>query len=143
MVSRRGVLASVAVWLTVVAAGAAGQGQEQTPPMSDGVRKHLEEARARLKLTDEQRAKAEPIVRAGIEKRLAILKQHGLVDENGQRTGHKPRPRALRGIRNELQDVQKGVTTQLSAILTPEQMAEYKKMQEELRDELRDRARSR
>lgn len=141
MVSRRRALAGVAVWLTMMAAGAAGQ--EQAPPMREGARKQLEEAQARLKLTDDQRTKVEPILRAGIERRLAILKQHGLVDENGQRTGTKPKPRQMRGIRDELQDVQKDVASQLSAVLTPEQMTEYRKLQDEKRDELRERARNR
>lgn len=102
---------------------------------------HLREVATRLALTDQQRTEVEPIVRAGFERRIAILKRYGVVDANGQRTGQTPRLRQARKLRGELEDVQKDVVKQLEPILSKTQLEEFRAIQQEARDAVRERAR--
>jgi hypothetical protein len=113
----------------------------QSPRLDDQVRSQLEEAIGRLELTEAQKEKVRPILRTGIEQRLAIFSKHGLIDEEGRRAGSAPSLRELRAIRGELDTVQAGVTQQLTAVLTANQMDQYRKIQDEVRETLRQRVR--
>ena len=115
----------------------------QSPGMNEQVRAQIEAAKTRLALTDAQRAKVEPIIRTGIERRMAIFKKYGLVDDSGRRTASNPPPQQLQGIRGELESAQADIVKQLNPILTPKQMEEYRKIQTEVRDGLRERAEGR
>jgi hypothetical protein len=115
----------------------------QPEGMRERVTAQVEAAKARLALTDAQREQATPIIRGGIERRMQILKKHGLVGDDGRPTGEKPSLRDVRGIRRAFDDVHDDVVAQLEPILTPQQMDEYRKIQQEAKDALLEKARER
>ena len=94
----------------------------------------------RLKLTEEQIAAAGPIVRVGAVRQLEVLRKYGIEDLSG--LGNKRLGlRTARKLGREL-DVVRGETADaLAAILTDEQMATYREMQDERRREIRKRIR--
>ena len=104
----------------------------------------LAETKARLDLTDEQIEQITPILEAGFDAQMAVLDKHGIdlqdrTDGEHERIGF----RAMRALRGDLQEVRADTLEQLGDVLTDEQMAEYKKIQEERRAELRERIRER
>lgn len=121
-------------------AGAAAQ-QSAPPALPPQAAAQLEEARSRLALTEEQRTLAEPILRAGVERRMAILRKYGLIDADGRRTEQRPSMREARKLRGELDDVRDDTVRRLERVLTKAQVEEYKKLQSEMRDAARERMR--
>jgi hypothetical protein len=120
--------------------GAAAK-QSAPPALPPQATAQLEEARTRLALTEDQRTLAEPILRAGVERRMAMLRKYGLVDADGRRTGQRPSLREARKLRGELDDVRDDTVRRLERVLTTAQIEEYKKLQNEMRDAARDRVR--
>ena len=121
----------------------------QDPPMEvDEARleefaERLAEVRERLALTDEQIEEMEPILAAGLEKRLKILEEHGI--DISDRSGERERPnlRQLRRLGRALEESREETTQQLAGILSEEQLEEFKKVQEEWAAALRERVRGR
>ncbi|MEL7489823.1 MAG: Spy/CpxP family protein refolding chaperone [Pseudomonadota bacterium] len=111
------------------------QREEAAAKMEERIRETAE----RLDLTEEQKPQVEAILREGIEKRESILKDAGF--KEGERP--KMRPRQMRKLRGDLQEVSEETTEKLSAVLTDEQMTEYAKIQDERREEMRVRIQGR
>jgi hypothetical protein len=134
------VRAAIVVAGMLLGRGVAAQEAEplQLPPHAAA---QLEEARTRLALTEEQRTLAEPILRDGVERRVAILKKYGLLDADGRRTETRPSMREARKLRGELDDVRDDTVRRLERVLTKAQIEEYKKLQSEMRDAARERLR--
>ena len=95
------------------------------------IAERIETAKERLNLTDEQIPQVEEILRESAEKRRAVLEKYDL--GGGKKLGF----REMRKLKSELEPIRKETTASLSAVLTPEQLAEYEKMQEEQRAEFR------
>jgi hypothetical protein len=96
----------------------------------------LEEIRGRLNLSEEQRAAAEPILRASFERRAALVQE-------ARAGGDRPGLRELRRLRGELDAISEETDAQLAPILTRAQAAEWSAIQAELREEARERFRER
>ena len=127
-----------AIMVGLAASGVCAQKAE----MYETVKGHIEAAKVRLELSDADAEKAEPVIRAGVERRLAILEKHGLINDAGQSTNVKPPANEMKTIGNELEDAQKDIVEQLSAILSKKQVDEYKKLQDEAREQIRERFRN-
>jgi hypothetical protein len=135
-------LACAAAMVIALLPGTGGAARQSAPPaLPPQAAAQLEEARTRLALSEEQRTLAEPILRAGIERRMAILRKHGLVDADGRRTEQRPSLREARKLRGELDDVRDDTVRRLERVLTKAQVEEYKKLQSEMRDAARERMR--
>ena len=93
----------------------------------------LQSTIARLNLTEAQKTVARPIVEAGIRERLQILLEAGF--ERGQ----KPSLLQLLKVRRPIKESQARTEAQLSDILAPDQMEEYRKIVEETREQMRAR----
>lgn len=139
-------LAAVAVWgvsaMTAPALpGAEGAGGEDR---TGQVERRIGEARERLALTGEQAAAVAPILKAGAESQAVVLKKHGI--DPGARDGRGNAPRlglrALRQLRREMDAVRAETVEKLAQVLGGEQVAEYKKIQDENRREMRRRIRA-
>jgi hypothetical protein len=102
------------------------------------IEQRLAEIRTRLELSPEQEATLKPILRDSFEKRMALLKDSGLT-ENGQR----PDRQQMRALRDEMARLRKDTEAQVDTVLDERQMAEFRKIQDEMRDQLRERARER
>ena len=130
-------LAIVAIGITPATAAAEDDHAAQ-------LEERLAETKARLGLTDEQIEQITPILEAGFEAQMAVLDRHG-IDLEDRGTGESERIgfRAMRALRGDLQEVRADTLEELGDVLTDEQMAEYRKIQEERRAELRERIRER
>ena len=94
----------------------------------------------RLNLTDEQSEKFEPIILYQWEKRLAVMKKHG-INRDSSLSEKKIGLRQLRAVKKEIDKINKEIEKQLANILSKEQMDEYNNIQEEKRVEMRMRLR--
>lgn len=111
------------------------------------LQERLEEAKARLKLTDEQTEQIRPIFRAGLEKQMAVLEKHGIDLRGGggarRGTPSQQRLRELRALGDDLEAVRKETRKQLKDVLSKEQFKEFRKIQEEGREAMRQAIRER
>ena len=135
------VLAIAAVGLLAMPGHADEAGDAKPDEMPAEVEQRIEEIRDRLALTDEQKEAAAPILEAGIEKQRSIMEKFG-VDPTAR--GERPRLglRDARKMRGEMDAVREDTLELLAEVLTPEQIEEYKKIQEEARGKMRGRMRA-
>jgi hypothetical protein len=94
----------------------------------------------RLNLTEEQSEKFEPIILYQWEKRLAVMKKHGISRESNL-SKKKIGFRQLREIKKDMDKINKDIEKKLIKVLNKDQLVEYKKIQEENRIEMRARLR--
>ena len=131
------------VWCTAPAAGnvstALGQEESRTEQLEE-LRQRLEEARTRLDLTVEQ---VRPILRAGLEARLGVLREHGIDLRDRSGGANRLRFRQLRRLQRDLNAVRDRTLEDLDEVLTDEQPETYKEIQEENRQAMRKRLRQR
>ncbi|MGF1456989.1 MAG: Spy/CpxP family protein refolding chaperone [Alphaproteobacteria bacterium] len=97
------------------------------------------DAADRLKLTDEQKPKVEDILMESTEKRKAVLDRYGV------KQGEKPNLnlRQMRSLRGEMETIRQDTLEKMGGVLTAEQLAEFEKIQNEMREQLREQMRSR
>lgn len=105
----------------------------------------IEQTRKRLNLTDEQIVRIEPILESNFEATMLVLENHGIEFDPDVPREQRERPgfRKMRAISRDLQAVREETAAEMAEVLTDEQMAEYRKIQEERRAELRERIRAR
>ena len=94
----------------------------------------------RLNLTEEQSEKFEPIILYQLEKRMAVMKKHGISRESNL-SKKKIGFRQLREIKKDMDKINKEIEKKLIKVLNKDQLVEYKKIQEENRIEMRARLR--
>ena len=94
----------------------------------------------RLNLTEEQSEKFEPIILYQWEKRMAVMKKHGISRESNL-SKKKIGFRQLREIKKDMDKINKEIEKKLIKVLNKDQLVEYKKIQEENRIEMRARLR--
>ena len=94
----------------------------------------------RLNLTKEQSEKFEPIILYQWEKRMAVMKKHGISHESNL-SKKKISFRQLREIKKDMDKINKEIEKKLIKVLNKDQLVEYKKIQEENRIEMRARLR--
>ena len=94
----------------------------------------------RLNLTKEQSEKFEPIILYQWEKRMAVMKKHGISRESNL-SKKKISFRQLREIKKDMDKINKDIEKKLIKVLNKDQLVEYKKIQEENRIEMRARLR--
>ena len=121
-----------AVVLTTVSASALVTLDEQAEA-AQKVQQRVEATIERLDLTDEQRPEIEAILTESTEKRLAILGSYGV------QPGSRPdlNRRKMMTMRKEVSAVSDDTMAKLKGVLTEDQLAEYKKVQQEQRDAMR------
>ena len=140
--------ASALALLLFAAAPGVGTAQQPGGEQLAQLQERLEAAKARLKLTTEQTEQVRPILRAGMEKQMAVLEEHGidLRGGGGAAQGRGAPRRSLEQLRapgDDLEVVRKETRKELKDVLTKEQFKEFKKMQEEGREAMRERIRER
>jgi Spy/CpxP family protein refolding chaperone len=90
-------------------------------------RERLAQIQSRLKLTPEQTEKLKPIVQKEVEELRAVRDKHA---SDTSRRGKMNMLREMKGVQEKYQD-------QIAAVLTPEQMNEWKKIKEERKQEMK------
>tara|TARA_B100002019_G_scaffold73979_2_gene63953 strand:+ start:675 stop:1073 length:399 start_codon:yes stop_codon:yes gene_type:complete len=94
----------------------------------------------RLNLTEEQSEKFEPIILYQWEKRMAVMKKHGISRESNL-SKKKIGFRQLREIKKDMDKINKEIEKKLVKVLNKDQLVEYKKILEEKHIEMRARLR--
>ena len=94
----------------------------------------------RLNLTEEQSEKFEPIILYQWEKRIAVMKKHGISRESNL-SKKKIGFRQLREIKKDMDKINKEIEKKLVKVLNKDQLVEYKKILEEKHIEMRARLR--
>ena len=94
----------------------------------------------RLNLTEEQSEEFEPIILYQWEKRMAVMKKHGISRESNL-SKKKIGFRQLREIKKDMDKINKEIEKKLIKVLSKDQLVEYNKIQEENRIEMRARLR--
>lgn len=94
----------------------------------------------RLNLTEEQSEKFEPIILYQWEKRMAVMKKHGISRESNL-SKKKIGFRQLREIKKDMDKINKEIEKKLIKVLNKDQLVEYKKILEEKHIEMRVRLR--
>lgn len=104
--------------------------------------KLIEKIGTKLGLAGEQMAQVKPILEHHFTTQMAILNKHGIRIGN-QKGNKRPGFRALRALRNDMEQHKAKTMKQLSSILSKEQMAEFENMQAEQKQRMREHFRSR
>ena len=137
-------LCALALAASMAVAPAVLHGDEAADPERvEQLEQRIAEIRERLALTGEQEEAIAPILKAGLEAQMAVMEKHGF-DPEARADGVKrrrPGLRAARQLRRELDAVRADTVESLSEVLTPEQIEEYRKIQEESRQEMSRRLR--
>ena len=138
------------VWSGSPATGTAttaAQEADRAEQLDDGqleqLQQRLEEARARLNLSDDQVEQVKPILRAGFEALLEVFQEHGIDLEDRSGGGDRLRFRQLRSLQRDLNAVREQTVEDLGDVLNDEQIETYKEIQEESREAMRERLRQR
>jgi hypothetical protein len=106
------------------------------------LKERMQEAQARLNLSDAQIAQMTPIVERTMQAQKEIMARYGVDPENLGASGRQRSPREMRAMNQEMEVVQSDTRAALEPILSDAQMAEYQRMQEERKAEMRERVRS-
>jgi len=102
----------------------------------------MQEAQARLNLSDAQIDQMAPIMERAMQAQKDIMARYGMDPESRNGSGNRPGLRAMRAMKQEIAVVRSDTRAALEPILSDGQMAEFQRMQEERKDEMRDRVRS-
>ncbi|MYA41115.1 MAG: hypothetical protein F4Z31_05125 [Gemmatimonadetes bacterium] len=137
-------MASAAVALTATAASAQEPGDDER--MAE-LQQRLDEARERLKLSDEQIEQLLPVLTENFDSTRVVLEKHGINLQSLAEGGSNRRfnLRQLRALSGDLDEVREAMFKKIEELgfLSDEQFAEFKKIQEEQRAALRERLRAR
>ena len=137
------VLAAIGILFIAVPAPAADAADASESQLSSEQQARLDarldEIRTRLDLSDDQRERLEPLLRKDLERRVEVLRKHGMTREPDAR----PSARQMRAARRDLKLAREQTEAEMKQILDERQFDEYRKIQQEARDEMRERVRSR
>jgi len=125
-----------ALWVTLTfAALPAVQAEENQAAMFE---ERIAETTARLNLSDEQVEQLTPILRSGFELQMALLKKHDIdFQHKNSDIQAKLGFRDSRKLRKEMKTIRANTSDEVEKILSEEQFAKYKEIQEERQKEMR------
>ncbi len=103
--------------------------------------KWAEDIGAKLGLTSEQVGQLTPVLKEHMDAQMAVLEKHG-IDIGGSGERKRLRFRALRALRNDLDEVSENTSKRLSGILSEAQLNQFEQMQQAQREQLREIIRS-
>ena len=125
--------------ITMVLAGPLVSANEDRAAQLEG---RMQEAKARLNLSDAQIDQMAPIMEDAMATQKDILARYGIDPENRNGSGSRPGLRQLRAMKQEMAVVRSDTRAALEPILSEAQMAEFQRMQEERKSQMRERMRS-
>ena len=131
-----------ALWMALaIAALPAVQAEEDRAAQFE---EQLAETKARLNLSDEQIEQLTPILRSGFEAQMAVLKENG-IDLQNEDPGSREKLgfRDARKLRKDMKAVRANTSDEVEKILSDEQFAEYKEIQDERQKKMREKIKAR
>jgi Spy/CpxP family protein refolding chaperone len=102
----------------------------------------MQEAQARLNLSDAQIDQMAPIMERAMQAQKDIMARYGMDPEDRNGSGSRPGLREMRAMKQEMAVVRSDTRAALEPILSDAQMAEFQRMQEERKAQMRERVRS-
>ena len=107
------------------------------------IQRQLQDTRTRLDLTDAQFERVRPILQAGVEARLEVLREYGIDLRDGPESTGRLGFFQARRLRRDLNGVQERTMDGLDDVLTAAQLEAYEELQAERREAMRERLRQR
>ncbi|MEM1093534.1 MAG: hypothetical protein AAGJ10_02940 [Bacteroidota bacterium] len=89
-----------------------------------------------LSLTEAQRETVRPIMTSAFAERLVVMEKHG-VNPAQMQSGKRPGLRTLRRMKKDMDALNKATEEELEAVLTEEQMAQWRTIEKERQDRMR------
>ncbi len=133
-----GLIVSILLVGLMVPAPSNAQQPQATEEQIDRFLQALDDARARLQLTDAQSAEMEPILIEQLQAQAEILKDYGFSRESRPRLSFRQRIELGRTLKR----TREPFTARVQEVLDEDQFEEYLKMQDETRKRLRQRVQS-
>ena len=134
----RSLLATVSLIALMLASPISTANEDRTAELKE----RMQEAQARLNLSDTQVDQMAPIVERAMQAQKAIMARYGIDPANRGGSGRQPSPREMRSMNQEMEVVRSDTRAALDPILSDAQMAEFDRMQEERKAQMRERVRS-
>jgi hypothetical protein len=134
----RSPLATVSLIALMLASPISTANEDRTAELKE----RMQEAQARLNLSDTQVDQMAPIVERAMQAQKAIMARYGIDPENRDGAGRQPSLREMRAMSQEMEVVRSDTRAALDPILSDAQMAEFDRMQEERKAQMRERVRS-
>jgi hypothetical protein len=134
----RSLLATVSLIALMLASPISTANEDRTAELKE----RMQEAQARLNLSDTQVDQMAPIVERAMQAQKAIMARYGIDPENRDSAGRQPSLREMRAMSQEMEVVRSDTRAALDPILSDAQMAEFDRMQEERKAQMRERVRS-
>jgi hypothetical protein len=134
----RSLLATVSLIALMLASPISTANEDRTAELKE----RIQEAQARLNLSDTQVDQMAPIVERAMQAQKAIMARYGIDPENRDGAGRQPSLREMRAMSQEMEVVRSDTRAALDPILSDAQMAEFDRMQEERKAQMRERVRS-
>ena len=126
----------IAITFLGMFAASAANGQE--PQMTDA-ESRLEQAMARLELSDEQKEALAPVLQSSMSSQQQILASYGIDIEKGERPAQGLGVRNAMAMKRELDAVRADTLKTVSGILNAEQLEEFERIQAERQAAMRQR----
>lgn len=101
------------------------------------IQQRIQDMFVRLDVTEDQQAELEPIIRDNMDQRRALMEAAGLGD------GGRPNRRKMMGLRDDMQALRADTESKVAEILTEEQMAEFRVIQQENQAQMREQMQAR
>lgn len=117
-------------------AASAASGQE--PQMTDA-ESRLEQAMARMELSDEQKEALVPVLKSSMSSQQQILASYGIDIERGERPAQGLGMRNAMAMKRELDAVRADTLKAVSGILNAEQFEEFERIQAKRQAAMRER----
>lgn len=134
----RRVISILAVMLAVTATAETATRSD----IAEGLAARAEAVQQRLNLTEQQKTQMESILEQSAARQQEVLKQYGIEPGQGK-ARQKLGLRKARQLGKDMAAVRKETRDEASKVLTPEQLAEFDKIQEERKAERRGKLRER
>jgi hypothetical protein len=134
----RSLLATVSLIALMLASPLSTANEDRSAELKE----RMQEAQARLNLSDTQVDQMAPIVERAMQAQKAIMARYGVDPEDRDGAGRQPSLREMRAMSQEMEVVRSDTRAALDPILSDAQMAEFDRMQEERKAQMRERVRS-
>lgn len=131
--------ASACISLAAMASAAQAQERQFTEEQIAEIEARIKATRARLQLTPEQEEQIAPILIENFKERVAVLQAYGFSRD----VTPKLTFRQKLALRKELNAIRKNAEEHVETILSDRQMAEFRKIQDEMRERFRERLKNR
>jgi hypothetical protein len=132
-------LTTVATLLVVCMTSATVNADDDRAAMAQ---EQMQQTFDRLELIDGQIEQVKPVLQASASTQRKILSRYGMDPQSRENAAGKPGLRQMRAMRDEMDAVRESTLSELAAVLSDEQLEEFKLIQKERQAEMKERMRA-